>query len=60
MKNFFKKFTGDTSHGKACKDCGHSEFSHHLKILEPDPRAKAYNNKSLRVNCKECDCTQFR
>jgi len=60
MKGFFKKFTGDTSHGRACKDCGHNESSHHLKILEPDPRAKAYDNKSIRVNCKECDCTQFR
>ncbi|MGI9565738.1 MAG: hypothetical protein ACR2LL_01835 [Nitrosopumilus sp.] len=60
MREFFKKFTGDTSRGRPCKDCGHFEFSHNLKLLEPDPRAKAYHNKSIRVNCKECSCTQFR
>ena len=61
MCGFFKKFTGDSSRGKPCKDCGHGETSHHLKIVDPEQaQTQAYNNKIIRVNCRECDCRQFK
>lgn len=59
MKSFFKKFTGDSTRGRPCKECGHVEISHHLKVLEVE-HAKPYNNKAIRANCKECDCKQFQ
>ena len=59
MKNFFKKFTGDSTRGRPCDGCGHVEVSHHLKILDPE-NDKPYNNEVIRANCKECSCKQFR
>jgi len=59
MCGFFKKFMGDSSRGKPCKDCGHGESSHHLKIVKPE-QSKEYNNKIIRLNCRECDCLEFR
>lgn len=59
MKGFFKKFTGDSTRGRPCKDCEHAEISHHLKVLDPE-LGKPYNNEAIRVNCKECNCKQFR
>ena len=59
MRGFFKKFTGDSTRGRPCNDCGHVEISHHLKVLEPE-HDKPYNNEAIRVNCKECSCKQFR
>ena len=59
MKGFFKKFVGDSTRGELCKNCGHSEISHHLKVLEPD-HTQAYNNKAVRLNCRECSCTEFK
>ena len=59
MRDFFKKFIGDSTRGKPCKHCGHNEISHHLKIIEPEQNQKN-KNKIIRSNCKECNCTQFR
>ena len=60
MRNFFKKFIGDTSHGRLCKDCEHGEMSHHFKIIPRTTEKGSGSHISIRVNCKECDCTQFR
>lgn len=51
---------GDSTRGKPCKNCGHGETSHHLKMVEPEPTVKPYNNRTIRANCRECDCAQFR
>ena len=60
MVNFFKKFMGDSTRGQPCKECGHGEASHHLKITEEDQRAKEHHSEAIRLNCRECDCKQFR
>jgi hypothetical protein len=59
MKGFFKKFMGDSAHGRPCKECGHAETSHNLKIVNPQENLP-YNNPAIRSNCKECSCTQFK
>ena len=51
---------GDSTRGQPCKECGHGEASHHLKITEEDQRAKAHHSEAIRLNCRECGCKQFR
>ena len=60
MVNFFKKFMGDSTRGKPCQECGHSETSHHLKIIESELDTKPYNSPTIRARCKECDCQLFK
>ena len=59
MYGLLKKFMGDSSRGKPCKDCKHGEMSHHLKVLEPE-QTQAYRSKIIRLNCRECSCLEFR
>ena len=59
MREFLKKFIGDSTRGRPCTHCGHNEISHHLKMVEPEQNQE-YNKKTIRSNCKECNCTKFR